>query len=123
MPFFRKESKDSNQEGQPRRGLFRRLGDALRQTRSAIADGIAQIIGSRTTIDDDLLEDVETILLSADVGVDATGRIIDSLQSRVSRKEVGDTSALLAALEKDMLDILDPVEQPLSIPGAGGRAE
>ncbi len=120
MPFFRKESKDSNQEGQPRRGLFRRLGDALRQTRSAIADGIAQIIGSRTTIDDDLLEDVETILLSADVGVDATGRIIDSLQSRVSRKEVGDTSALLAALEKDMLDILDPVEQPLSIPGAGG---
>lgn len=122
MPIFRKKSQESDpiEEAPPRRGLFRRLGDALRRTRSAIADGIAQIIGARTTIDDTLLEDVETILLSADVGVDATQRIIDSLRSRISRKEVGDASALLAALEKDMLDILQPVEQPLSIPESDG---
>ena len=108
--------KDSRREATAGRGLLGRLGDALRKTRSAIADGIAHLIGARTTIDDALIEDIETILLTADVGVDATRRIIDGLRSRVSRKEVGDMDALLASLERDMLAILAPVEQPLSIP-------
>ena len=108
--------KDSRREATAGRGLIGRLGEALRKTRSAIADGIAQVIGARTTIDDALLEDIETILLTADVGVDATRRIIDGLESRVSRNEVGDMDALLASLERDMLEILAPVEQPLSIP-------
>ena len=108
--------KDSGREATAGRGLLGRLGDALRKTRSAIADGIAHLIGARTTIDDALIEDIETILLTADVGVDATRRIIDGLRSRVSRKEVGDMDALLASLERDMLAILAPVEQPLSIP-------
>ena len=119
MRFFRKESKGPGEEAPARRGLLGRLGDALRRTRSAIADGIAQLVGTRTTIDEALLEDIETILLSADVGVDATRRIIGSLESRVSRKEVGDVAALLAALEEDMLAILEPVEQPLAIPESG----
>ena len=115
--FFRK---DTNPEAAPRNGLFGRLGDALRKTRSAIADGISQIIGARTTIDDTLLEDVETILLSADVGVDATNRIIGNLEARVSRREVRDVDTLLASLETDMLEILVPVEQPLRIPESDG---
>ena len=119
MRIFRKGSTDTNEETPARRGLLGGLGDALRRTRSAIADGIAQLVGARTTIDEALLEDVETILLGADVGVDATRRIIGSLESRVSRKEVGDMAALLAALEKDMLAILDPVEQPLALPESG----
>ena len=108
--------KDSRREATAGRGLIGRLGEALRKTRSAIADGIAQVIGARTTIDDALLEDIETILLTADVGVDATRRIMDGLESRVSRNEVGDMDALLASLERDMLGILAAVEQPLSIP-------
>ena len=112
--------KDSSSKAPPRPGLLSRLGEALRKTRSAIADGIAQIIGARTTIDDALLEDIETLLLTADVGVEATRRIIDGLESRVSRREVGDVTALLASLEKDMLEILAPVEEPLSIPESGG---
>ena len=115
--FLRKES---NPEAPARRGLLGRLGDALRKTRSAIAGGIAQIIGSRATIDDALLEDIEDILLTADVGVEATRRIIGSMESRVSRSEVGDATALLAALEQDMLEILEPVERPLAIPISDG---
>ena len=111
--------KDSDRETPARGGLLGRLGEALRKTRSAIAGGIAQILGARTTIDDALLEDLETILLTADVGVDATRRIIGSLESRVSRREVGDATTLLTSLEKDMLEILEPVEEPLSIPEAG----
>ena len=112
--------KDSTGEKPPRRSLIGRLGDALRKTRSAIAGGIAQIVGTKTTIDDALLEDIEDILLTADVGVEATRRIIGSLESRVSRSEVGDTTALLAALEQDMYEILEPVERPLSIPATDG---
>ena len=119
MRFFRKKSKGPGEEAPARRGLLGRLGDALRRTRSAIADGIAQLVGARTTIDEALLEDIETILLSADVGVDATRRIIGNLESRVSRKEVDDVATLLAALEEDMLAILEPVEQPLAIPESG----
>ena len=115
--FFRK---DSRPEAPPRHGLLVRLGDALRKTRSTIADGIAQIIGARTVIDDALVEDIESLLLSADVGVDATRRIIGSLEARVSRSEVADVNALLASLEKDMLEILAPVEEPLNIPVSSG---
>ena len=119
-PLIQFLRKDSTGERPTRRSLIGRLGDALRKTRSAIAGGIAQILGARTTIDDALLEDIEDILLTADVGVEATRRIIGSLESRVSRSEVGDTSALLAALEQDMYEILEPVERPLSIPATDG---
>jgi fused signal recognition particle receptor len=113
--FLRRES---SREAPARQGLLGRLGKALSKTRSAIADGIAQIIGARATIDDALLEDVETILLTADVGVEATRRIMDGLAARVSRSEVGDVTALLASLEMDMLEILERVEAPLAIPAS-----
>ena len=117
IQFFRRES---SREAPARQGLLGRLGKALSKTRSAIADGIAQIIGARTTIDDALLEDIETILLTADVGVKATRRIIGSLQTRVSRSEVKDVTALLASLERDMVEILERVQAPLSIPDSDG---
>ena len=115
--FFRN---DPDREAPARQGLLGRLGKALRKTRSAIADGIAEIIGTRTSIDDALLEDIESILLTADVGVEATQRIIGGLEARVSRSEIADGTALLASLENDMLEILEPVEAPLSVPDSGG---
>ena len=112
--------RDTRGEEPARHGLFGRLGKALGKTRNAITEGIAQIVGARATIDDDLLEKVETILLTADVGVEATRRIMDGLAARVSRSEVGDVTALLASLEKDMLEILQRVEAPLAIPSSDG---
>ena len=123
-PVIRLFRKDTSREAPaqvpapPRRGLLGRLGEALRKTRGAIADGIAQLIGARTTIDDALLEDLEAILLSADIGVDATRRIIGGIEARLSRSEVADVDTLLASVEQDMLEILAPVEQPLSIPAS-----
>ena len=112
--------KDSNREASARPGLLSRLGTALGKTRSAIADGIVRLVGARASIDDDLLEEIETILLTADVGVEATRRIIRGLEARVKRSEVGDATALLASLEKDMLAMLEPVEAPLAIPDLDG---
>ncbi len=115
--FFRK---DPDREVPARQGLLGRLGNALRKTRSAIADGIAELVGTRTSIDDALLEDIETILLTADVGVEATQRIIGGLEARVSRSEIADGTALLASLENDMLEVLAPVEAPLAVPDSDG---
>ena len=63
----------------------------------------------------DLLEELETRLLTADVGVEATGVIIDSLTKRVARKELADSGALYKALQEELGALLKPVEQPLLI--------
>ena len=95
--------------------MFGRLRDRLSKTRGNLTDGMADLLLGKKTIDDDLLEELETRLLSADVGVEATTRIIDDLTRRVSRKELNNPEALFNALCEDMVDILQPVEQPLQI--------
>lgn len=97
----------------PRRGLLSRLRERLGKTRSGLTEGLATAFLGRKTIDDDLLEELETRLLMADVGVEATGRIIDGMVARMHRRELGDMAALMAALREDMVAILQPCEAPL----------
>lgn len=66
-------------------------------------------------IDDELLEELETRLLAADLGVDATHAILGELHRKVARKELADAAALLAALRASLLDILKPVELPFAV--------
>ena len=66
-------------------------------------------------IDDDVLDELETRLIAADVGIETTEKILGSLRKRVQRKELADLDALLAALRTAMLEILEPVAQPLVI--------
>ncbi|MGF6671542.1 signal recognition particle-docking protein FtsY [Pseudomonas monsensis] len=69
----------------------------------------------RKTIDDDLLDDLETRLLTADVGVEATTQIIQRLTQKVARKELADADALYKSLQAELAAMLKPVEQPLKI--------
>jgi len=96
-------------------GAFTHLKDGLGKTRAGLTDGMADLLLGRKNIDDDLLEELETRLLSADVGIEATTRIISDLTKRVSRKELQDPVALFNALCDDMVEILKPVDQPLVI--------
>jgi len=98
-----------------RKSMFGRLRDRLGKTRASLTDGMADLLLGKKTIDDDLLEELETRLLTADVGIEATTRIISDLTRRVSRKELNDPEALFNALCDDMVEILRPVEQPLRI--------
>ena len=66
-------------------------------------------------IDAGILEELETRLLTADVGVEATDEILEQLRGKVARRELKDFDALLAALKTAMLDILGPCERPLVI--------
>ncbi|OGT20732.1 MAG: signal recognition particle-docking protein FtsY [Gammaproteobacteria bacterium RBG_16_57_12] len=97
-------------------GLFARLKQGLSRTRSSLAEGIGNLVLGKKAIDAGLLEELETQLLTADLGVDATHQIIQDLTLRVSRKQLADADALYAALREDMLAILSPTEQALPIP-------
>ena len=83
-----------------------------------MTEGFADLVLGRKTIDDDLLEELETQLLSADLGIEATQTIINDLTQRVARKQLNDPEALFAAMHADMVDILKPVSQPLQIPSS-----
>jgi len=112
--FGKNRQKEANDvEGRQQPGVFGRLRDRLTRTRSNLVGGLGNLMLGRKEIDDEVLEELEMMLLSADVGVDATQQIINDLTERVSRRQLGDSGALYAALREDMLKILEPANQPL----------
>lgn len=111
---------DSPAEPPSKTGLFGRLKQGLSRTSNKLTEGFASLVLGRKTIDDDLLEELETQLLTADLGVDATARIIDDLTQRVNRKQLGDVEALFNAMREDMVNILEPSAKPLVIPAKKG---
>lgn len=96
-----------------KKGMFSRLRDRLGKTRANLTDGMADLLMGKKTIDDELLEELENRLLTADVGIEATTKIITDLTKRISRKELNNPEALFEALCEDMVDILKPIDQPL----------
>ena len=100
---------------QPKKGFFNRLSGGLNRTRQNFTAGIANLVLGKKTIDDDLIEALETQLLVADVGVAATKTIIEDLTQRVARGKLSDAKLLLQALQQDLTNILLPCEQALSL--------
>jgi len=114
MFSFKKNKDEKNQDDVPQ-GFWRRLKSGLTRTREGLTMGLADMIRGKKVIDDEVLEEIETRLLMADVGVEATQRIIANLTDKVERKQLGDLDALLQALRSDMLDLLEPSFKPLHI--------
>ncbi|SEL99776.1 signal recognition particle-docking protein FtsY [Halomonas caseinilytica] len=102
-----------------KKGWFARIKDGLGKTRANLTDGLAGLFLGRKQIDDDLMEELETQLLMADVGIEATTEIIDRLTDRVSRKELKDPEALYKALQEELSSLLEGVTQPLELPPKG----
>ena len=98
-------------------GFFSRLRRGLGRTSDTLVQGMGTLFLGRKEIDEDLLEELESRLLMADVGVDATVEIIDHLTQRVARKELTHADALQAALQQELLDLLRPCESPLDTTG------
>ena len=110
-PVQLEQSKPGDNQG----GWFARLKQGLSKTSASLGEGMASLFLGKKAIDDDLLEELETRLLMADVGVEATTAIIGSLTKRVARKELADSGALYRALQEELAGLLKPVEQPLAI--------
>ncbi|KJU79323.1 cell division protein FtsY [Ectopseudomonas oleovorans] len=100
---------------QEKPSFFARLKQGLSKTSASLGEGMASLFLGKKAIDDDLLDDLETRLLTADVGVEATTAIIGNLTKRVARKELADSGALYKALQEELVTLLKPVEQPLVI--------
>jgi fused signal recognition particle receptor len=96
------------------RGFFKRLRAKLNQGPAWLTTDIVELLPGRK-IDAEILDELETRLITADVGVEATSKILEELRRRVARKELNDVAALLKALHDAMTQILKPVEQQLTI--------
>ena len=106
--FGKKEKPESKD------GFIKRLRSRINRGNSWLTYDLAKLApGGR--IDEDVLEELESLLVMADVGVETTERIISELQRQLDRKELKDIEALQNGLRKALCDILDPVEQPLVI--------
>ncbi|WP_413163523.1 signal recognition particle-docking protein FtsY [Aeromonas salmonicida] len=105
---------DGTQDKPQREGFFARLKRSLVRTKENIGSGFFGLFSGKK-IDDDLFEELETQLLTADLGVDTTRRIIDGLVQHADRKQLKDAEALYGLLKQDMGAMLAQVEQPLVI--------
>lgn len=110
-----KPVEENKGEKTEKKGFFSRLKSGLSRTRSSFTNGLSNIVGGSKTIDDDLLEEIETLLLTSDVGIEATEEIISNLTQRLHRKELTDENTLFDALNEDMRLLLEPSNQPLEI--------
>ncbi|MEE9302249.1 MAG: signal recognition particle-docking protein FtsY [Thiotrichaceae bacterium] len=96
-------------------GLFGRLKNGLSRTGSSLTEGMGALVLGKKQIDDEVLEELETRLLMADVGIEATQKIISRLTKQVSRSELKDVDALMQSMHAQMVEILAPSTQELQI--------
>ncbi|MGB0360255.1 MAG: signal recognition particle-docking protein FtsY [Endozoicomonas sp.] len=97
-------------------GFFARMRQGLNKTRSVLVEGVAELFIGKKEIDDDLLDELETQLLVADVGIEATTDIIEKLTKKVKYKELNDADALMEALQTELAEVILSADEPLVIP-------
>ena len=107
--------KDEDQEDSKKGSWFNRMKSGLSKSRKNLAEGMVSILIGGKEIDDELLEEVEDQLLVADIGVNATNRIIKSLTEQTARGDLIYAHSLYKALQTELVDILTPKVAPLII--------
>ena len=99
-------------------GWAARLKQGLTKSRNHMAKSLAGVFGGGQ-IDEDLYEELETVLLTSDMGIEATEQLMNEVRDRVSLKGLKDGNELRQALKDAVYDLLKPLEQPLAIPANG----
>lgn len=119
---FSKKAKDVSQaEARPmpekpaEAGLLGRLKQGLARTRVKLGNGLGALVLGEKEIDANLFDEIETQLLSADIGIDASNQIIGNLKLELARKQLSDPTILMAALQEELAEILKPCSLPLEI--------
>ena len=114
--FGFKKPETPKQQVAEQTNFFGKLKAGLSKTQSNLFDGLDDLLQGKKIIDAGFLEDLEERLLVADLGVQATTKIIDALHASIKHKQLGDPAQLRQTLATVMTDMLDPVHQPLVIP-------
>lgn len=102
-------------ESEPQVSVFERIKQGLGKTRASLTGGMADLFSVGKKIDEDLLEEIETTLLMADVGVTATSEIIESLTGKLERNQLKDGEALRNALRDELRGLLKDATKPLVV--------
>jgi len=100
-------------------GIFQRLRRGLAKTQGLLVGGADDLLRPGRGMDEALYEELEEILIVADVGVEATARLIEGVRREVKKKGITDAHAVLPLLRHEVLEILQPHEAPLTLKGAG----
>jgi fused signal recognition particle receptor len=114
--FFKKDKTpeaQSKAEAPAQISWAERLKQGLSRTRSQLGNQLASLFGGGK-IDADVYEELETILLTSDVGISATQALLDDIKQRVARQALSDTTQLKAALKDSLMALLAPLEKPLN---------
>ncbi|MDH3287743.1 MAG: signal recognition particle-docking protein FtsY [Betaproteobacteria bacterium] len=108
--------KSSSEKGS-RSGWLERLRQGLSKTRDTLGGRLSALFGPGRALDESFYEDLETALISADVGVAATENLLDALRARARRERIADAGALRQALHAALLELLAPIAVPLDVDG------
>ncbi len=100
---------------QAQHGFFKRLSSKISKTSNSLGDGLGRLLLGKKEIDEELLEDIETQLLMADVGIDTTNFIMGKLAEGIEREALLDSDALYEQLKKELQATLSPSDQPFVI--------
>ena len=102
-------------ETEPKLGWAARLKQGLTKSRDKMAKSLAGVFGGGQ-IDEDLYEELETVLITSDMGMEATEYLMKDVRNRVSLKGLKDGNELRGALKEALYDLIKPLEQPLVLP-------
>lgn len=115
LNFFRRKKDNGAEAEKTSSSWFGRLKSQLSRTRTSFTEGLAQLFLGKKTLDEDLLRSLQAKLITADVGVEATTRIINELTQGISRQELKDPAAVFEALQASLEAILLPCEKTLNV--------
>jgi fused signal recognition particle receptor len=101
----------------PKLSWAQRLKSGLSRTRGSFTSQVASLFGAGAKIDEALFEELESVLLTADVGVEASQHLIEQLRRRIKRDRLTDASQLKDALKEELAALLAPLERPLELVG------
>jgi len=102
-----------------RKGLLARFQERLAKTRSGLRDRLDNLFSSRTEVDEDLLEELEEILITSDLGLETTDRLLNDLRQQIKKKNLTDPQELKAALKESLLAMIPPAGQESVRPDQG----
>src|SRR5262245_45961867 len=106
---------DKAESPTPERGWLARLKAGLSATRSRLGGQLSTLLGRYSKIDESLYDELETLLLSCDVGVASTELLLEKARLRAAREKVSDPAELKRILKQSLLDLLQPVAKPLTV--------
>jgi len=109
------DSAPEQKESEKKLSFFQRVKSGLAKTGKPLTSGLGNLLLGKKTIDDEVLEDLEALLLTADMGVDVTDEVIEALTDKVARRQLADASALEAELKQLLREQLGAAQQPLVI--------